>query len=258
VAYLSTARTAATVHELEDEEALKRKGILVGQHVPTLPSKLELQEDALVLRADNKSAVSFEFVLPRAVLQDNHLSTLRRTGQMPISAQAEEYTNRRLHNHVTMQTETPNYLASTRGFDVRTSINKGRRRRDSPVPTTILDSSLITVKGKPKSSSKGPSMAEEVINESVLKSMNLKLSYLRNPRNVVTMVSKTLTKKEPPQATDSQLITMPTFIAVPGSLEFMGFEVGVTKTLVLTLRNVSTVMRNVRLWPPKTQVSALA
>lgn len=83
--YLSQQRELSHELELEEEEALKRRGIMVGQHIPSLPSKLALDRKVL----QNFGTYSENLVVAKELVEQNLENSMRRTGLLPLSAVAE-------------------------------------------------------------------------------------------------------------------------------------------------------------------------
>lgn len=94
--YLTSQRNIAKEDELLEEENLKRQGIIVGQHIPTLKSKLRIDKNF----TGQFYKFSSNLLIAEELLEQNETDRLRRTGNLPITADAEkrddERTQRRL------------------------------------------------------------------------------------------------------------------------------------------------------------------
>jgi hypothetical protein len=196
--YLTKQQELAKFEEEQEEDSLKKQGIIVGQHIPSLPSKLNLNPSELA----EYETFSSTLLVARDLVQQNRTNFLRRTGNLPISDLAE---SRREANqkYVSQQDpDVPHYLEMTRSAKLRedrvsvrfaetiqqTKQNKSPTRRDDS--NTAKGPSQVKTHGHKKVIS----AKERLEHENVLKSINHKLNYLRNPRNNPNAVTKMLVK----------------------------------------------------------------
>ena len=127
---------------------------------------------------------------------------------------------------------------------------------------------------------------ERLANEEIEKSMNHKLNFKKNPHNDPRTVQNVLVKntqknvsptpnfsskklsetknsknsnkcvdKISKQKTEQSQINgfIPLFVATPSTLEYTDFVVGGVMTLSLTLLNISTISRSIRVVPPSSE-----
>lgn len=120
--YLAQCKIEACAAECAQEDALKRQGILVGHHVPSISSKLAV--DAQMVRSMH--SLPFDFLVARDIVSRNQSDMFRRTGQLPISEGAEEYSETRIKRHVVVESEVPHYLETTQLVRTRESVTKLR------------------------------------------------------------------------------------------------------------------------------------
>lgn len=107
--YLNAQRlTAKELEDLEEEE-LKRRGIIIGQHIPSLKSKLDLDHDKLSEFGDFSSTL----LIARDLVEQNHTNFLRRTGNLPISDIAEAKKLKYEQSMIGVDTDSPHYLTKT-------------------------------------------------------------------------------------------------------------------------------------------------
>eukprot|EP01035_Chromulina_nebulosa_P017489 gene17489-23042_t len=83
--YLDKQHQIAREEEELEEDNLKRQGIIVGQHIPSLQSKLNINEDEV----QQYGIYSEDLSIAKVLMEKNRIETLRRTGNMPISPSAE-------------------------------------------------------------------------------------------------------------------------------------------------------------------------
>jgi len=218
-AYLVKQRIAAWEKEEDEQDSLKKQGILVGQHIPSLPSKLALDED---LMANEYGTYSSNLVIAHTLVQQNLENSMRRTGILPISDFAEK---KKLTRTVNADEKQPKVL-----------------------PPKIQDTA-----------------ERRMANENILKSINRKLNYLRNPHNNPHAVGRTLIKTADRDSTAAATVdimssnrkkapvdTIPLFVADPASVEFNSYDSGRSYTCVVKFRNVSTISRSLRVMRPTT------
>lgn len=218
-AYLVKQRIEAWEKEEEEQDHLKKQGILVGQHIPSLPSKLALDED---LMTHKYGTYSSNLVIAHTLVQQNLENSMRRTGILPISDVAEKKKLSRTSNNTD---EKPSKM----------------------MPPKIQDTA-----------------ERRMANENILKSINRKLNYLRNPHNNPYSVGKTLIQgvnkdNSGPVAIDVMntnkkkvtIATIPLFVADPPTVTFSAYDSGQSYTCLVKFRNVSTISRSLRVIPPK-------
>jgi len=94
IRYLDIQTSKARLEEEFLEEDLKRKGIIVGQHIPCIKSKLII--DRLVL--EDFGPIASNLVIASELMNENHIAMLRRSGNMQITEEAEQRSLQRIHH----------------------------------------------------------------------------------------------------------------------------------------------------------------
>lgn len=198
--YLNVQREQARIKENEEEENLKKKGIIIGQHIPSLKSKLELDNNVL----EKFDSFSSTLLVAKTLVDQNKTNFLRRTGNLPISELAESRKAQNERRRTDTVPDMPNYLIKTTSSTVRadrvterfaetisnhTLIKTQRRELEMTSSITTNDHKKSTKRKKHVLSA-----PERIANEEVLKSINHKLNYLRNPRNDPAGVTRMLVK----------------------------------------------------------------
>lgn len=275
VKYLHEQRILAQKLETEEEEHLKKQGIMLGQHIPSLPSKLDI-DPAVIHHYDT---VSSNLILSRDLVQQNKDNALRRTGNKPISDLAEQMKTQRRAYREAQEDQRPHYLQETSVELNRTAVNRQRfktalelaetkRRTERPAKD------LIETKKKQKKHKMELTLDERIKNEEILKSMNHKMNYLRNPRNNPAAVTKMLNRNAAVDDADSSVQTSrisrhshvtpasqasrnskpadpaPLFVTEPRVISFNAYEIGESYVTPVVFRNVSSVSRSLRVIPP--------
>lgn len=290
VKHLVDQRGIARELRVQEEEALKRQGIIIGQHIPPLPSKLDVDPAYL----DQFGEFSSNLLIARELVSQNHENMLRRTGNLPISDQLETRRLERGKRQQDMESDAPHYLEQTACQNTRAAVTRVKFNESltNHAQELTLKDPVVFKKRK-----KLLSAAEKFENEAILKSINHKLNYLRNPRNDPGAVSKLLIKtnqkaegadsaaypshggsvatdpsfesaskqvvKDPRGGSVQSHISSaspavaplgaPLFVAEPKRLMFNGFDIGNEYKKTVTFRNVSAVSRTFRVLPPRTR-----
>jgi hypothetical protein len=281
--YLTQQReTAKHLEELEEEE-LKRRGIMIGQHIPSLPTKLDIGKE----RISTQGNFSDNIVVAKDLVESNREMFLRRTGNMPISSlAAQRLLERTSKSQITLDPKEPHYVSKTSNTATRI---EGISKRFELTLSMAAEEKAAKEAAAPKVARKKfpqktefMSPAQEIENARILHDMTHKNNYLRNPRNNPKSVDRMLTKaktgsnssKDDAAAAgghqaegdsvtasveskksykkSAPVLNNPLFVAEPRSIEFNGYEIGVAQTVSISLRNVSTISRCVRVWPVKT------
>ena len=195
VAYLKEQRDMARQLEIEEEERLKKQGIMVGQHIPSLKSQLEINSRTL----NQFGAISSNLVVSRELLDQNKERNLRRTGNLPISEEAELRKSMRKQYKSTLDEDAPHYLEHTGTFRERSHVTAARFSATLQEHKTLRESIKleksaqgIEMKKTIPKRDRGQSAIEKQRDQEVLRAMNHKLNYLRNPRNNPAAVNRTL------------------------------------------------------------------
>lgn len=279
--YLKEQQQIAILEEEKEEEDLKRQGIIVGQHVPSLPSRLNLDPSQIAEYENFSSTV----LVAKDLMVQNRTNFLRRTGNLPISELAETRKEANMKYMDAMTAEVPHYLLQTHAADLRKERNAVRfeetiqvtkTKRSKKLPTESIDESALKERKLPISAK------ERMENEKVLASLHHKLNYLRNPRNDPSAVTKMLVKPKAyyvakqadevaslSEASDSASLKRkyakhtivndnPLFICEPSSVLFMDFNIGQKYTHNLVFRNTSAVTRSLRVVPPKSPLFTIS
>ena len=115
ISYLYDQRREAKLEETEEEEDLKRQGVLIGQHIPSLPTKLFLDKAVIARNGPMGHDLSYAGDL----VEQNRDNKLRRTGNKPISDAAVERTLERSKKKANQVTEVPSYQLKTQAVDTK-------------------------------------------------------------------------------------------------------------------------------------------
>ena len=115
VHYLHDERSRAKKEENLEEEALKRNGILLGQHIPSLHTKLAIDKSII----SKYSTMNKSLANANDLLVQNKTNTLRRTGNLPISDAAEVRKLERKKQKATYVAEIPSLLMKTKAIEVK-------------------------------------------------------------------------------------------------------------------------------------------
>ncbi len=203
--YLSVQRNKAKILEEQEEEELKKQGIVIGQHIPSLKSKLVLEADKLAEFGDYSSTL----LIAKDLVDQNKTNFLRRTGNLPISDVAEAKKLKFEQSQIGVEPDMPHYLTKTNNTTVRqervtTRFSETLQERElerTKYLETQQSSSLNMTEANKKSKTSGTKKKQQLLtaiqkeeNENILKGINHKLNYLRNPRNDPTAVTKMLNK----------------------------------------------------------------
>jgi hypothetical protein len=196
LSYLIDQQNSAKQEEELEEEHLKKQGIIVGQHIPSLPSKLNLDPHQLAAFDSYSSTL----LVAKDLITQNRTNFLRRTGNLPISDVAE---SRKEANKFLAQQDPdkPHYLLLTKTAKEReervlvrfsetiADVHKSSKK-------TIKDDTLTEAIKKKEKENKPAVLTtrERLEEEAVLKGLQHKMNYLRNPRNNPNSVTKMLVK----------------------------------------------------------------
>ncbi len=191
--YLENERNNASLLEAQEEEHLKKQGIIIGQHIPSLPSKLNIDRDYLT----KFGRLSANLIIARELVNQNRENMLRRTGNLPISQAAIDKKAERGKYQEMMESDAPNYLQAT-GVAKNREEAITKRFSETLKAQAIQKATYLKLNPKPERITfehKELMKAEDrILNEEVIKSMNHKLNYLRNPKNLSTSIGQTLIK----------------------------------------------------------------
>ena len=191
-------KKAADAEELE-EETLKKQGIMVGQHIPPLPSKLNINAGHL----QNFGDYSNNLIIAKDFVEANKVSNLRRTGNLPISELAEQKIKERAKKAAARPVDIPGYAQTNEASGIRTKLMKERYAAISQVRKLEEMEKFSTTGGiRPKYEAKHEKVKnqltghEKEVNSEILKGMQHKMNYLRNPHNEQGTVGRMLTRND--------------------------------------------------------------
>jgi hypothetical protein len=197
VGYLQKQREIAKQKRIEEEESLKKQGIIIGQHIPPLPSKLVVEPDQL----SQFGKFSSNLVIAHDLVEQNKTNTLRRTGNLPISETLEQRKLERGKKQAESEPGKPHFLEMTSSQTIREKVNKVRFDESLSRRATEISGLHMAEDHEPVVVHKKKQMltgAQRDENDAILRGINHKLNYLRNPRNdPVAVTSKMLTKQRP-------------------------------------------------------------
>lgn len=260
--YLFQRRNEALIEETEEEDVLKKQGVLLGQHIPSLPTKLYLDKTVISQFSAQSLANASDLV------RLNKTNKLRRTGNLPISEVFEELKIDRNKKKMNQITEVPSFQLKTQAVEVKEESIKAR------FAATIKENGFKGTNTKLQQMKKIFPKREAIMgaeermaNEDVLKSMNFKLNYKRNPHNNPETLSHILTKPHntekystnhhsPPQKishSKSSIEETMLFLAEPSVIEFSSYEKSDVLKRSITFRNISTISRTLRVVQPNTK-----
>lgn len=194
IRYLTEQREEARRKRVEEEDNLKKQGIIVGQHIPALPSQLAIDRDHL----SHFGKFSSNLLIARELVAHNHENMLRRTGNLPISEEVEKRKTERGKWQLELESQVPGYLEQTQTQQVRASITRNKfseslKRREMAISGMhIAEDHEVAITHNAQPEKMGTE--DRLKNEAILKDMQHKLHYLRNPRNDPKAVNRMLTK----------------------------------------------------------------
>jgi hypothetical protein len=195
--YLVEQQNLAKQEEELEEEDLKKQGIIVGQHIPSLPSRLNLDGSQL----SQYETFSSTLLVAKDLIDQNRTDFLRRTGNLPISEAAEERRESNKSYLAQQDPDKPHYLLQTNNTKVREErinvrfaetieeVHKTKKTTNVKEDTTAT---ISTKKAKPDKHIL--TMKEKLEHEAVIKGLQHKMNYMRNPRNNPNSVTKMLNK----------------------------------------------------------------
>ena len=195
--YLNKQRQIARLDEELEEEELKKKGIIIGQHIPSLQSKLTLDPGVI----SEFSEFSNSLLIAKDLIDQNQDTFLRRTGNLPITQFIETKQSNSSYVKDDTVPDVPNYLEKTNNTKAREQRVHARfaeklETREIERSKKLLSSSSLNLTEKPKQKKIILSAESRIENENIIKSMNHKLNFLRNPRNDPSAVTKMLVKSK--------------------------------------------------------------
>eukprot|EP01038_Epipyxis_sp_PR26KG_P007446 gene7446-10147_t len=269
LSYINQQQQQAFALEEKEAEELKKRGIIIGQHIPSLKSKLNIDKQLLA----NYGALSSNMLIAKDLIDANLTEFNRRCGNLPISDLAAAKQLQHKQNKAQEVEDVPHYTeynSNTKLRQENTSVRFQETLKNHETKRLAMSSTIESkVDSKlPKNKTKIVLSAEKRIeNENILKSINHKLNYLKNPRNHDFGVTKMLTKSKAhfeamkntmaeetsglKSYKQSKITNNPLFIANPSSLNFSDYNVGEVYSQTLSFRNISAVSRSLRLFQPR-------
>eukprot|EP00605_Chrysophyceae_sp_TOSAG23-4_P000478 GSChrysophyteH1.ASY1.ANO1.537.1 assembled CDS len=279
--YMVTEKIKAFQKEEEEEEFLKKQGIMVGQHIPPLPSKLDIEAEKLSSYGDFSSNLQ----VAKDMVEANRINALRRTGNLPISELAEQRKIERLSKSKGNNDDTrPHYMQNSQAMAIREERQKERyavitnavaiENKEKYAATGGVKPRYMAKYGRPKDQLTG---AEVKMNKTILNRMNHKMNYLRDPHNENDNITKRMlvTNSNPLTQNNKELtrmagtsgiekkeevekVVVPHFCAEPQEIFINDFEVGRPIVVPISFTNVSSISRTVRVIPPGSKEFILA
>jgi len=283
LSFLREAHQLAKTQDREEEDDLKRQGVLVGAHVPAPPTTLDLPAERLKRIGGD---FSDHLVDAQRLVGANLYEMKRRAGNVPWAG--EEGLNKETLLHPTVPgylKPTPAHLnRETLQLELSTAVRGEKRRpvpqpagentKDGPGPETLdwdfgLNGDYDLEKepaafaqqtaGQPTQTSKGGKLqkqkkkptgmklAQEAEEQRIMIEMDEKLSFLKNPRYDYDADNN--------KRMLTSVSAAPTvFIeASPSRVVFDDYAVDETYNKVFTLRNSSSISRTLRILPPSSQ-----
>jgi len=218
--YLVQEKTKAFEAELVEEEELKKQGIMIGQHIPPLPSKLAVSAAQL----SQYGAFSANLQVAREMVEANTENMLRRTGNLPISDLAEQKkADRAAKVKSGADARKPHYVQNTATM----AIKQDRSQKRYAVITEarrLEDTKKYSETGgvKPQYQPQYQKIPDQLTGDEVEASlaiqrrMDHKLNYLRNPRNLYTSTDQVLTINQNAYTMDNKELTRMAGTSGPG------------------------------------------
>ena len=194
LSYLGTQRQVAKQQETEEEDMLKKQGVMVGQHIPSLVSKLDVDSNVV----NGFGEMSTNMIISRDLINRNKERNLRRTGNLPISQEAEDRKTLRMRNKKDEHEDTAHYLQTTGTNRERSAVVSAKfsqsleNHRTQRQDTTLRNTAMGVTTSKIPKRNYGQSALDKARDQTVLKNINHRLNYLRAPRNDPGAIKKTL------------------------------------------------------------------
>lgn len=107
--YLDKQREKARNEEQEEEDDLKRQGIIIGQHIPSIKSRLFMDQEIL----DGYGPVADNLLIASTLMNENHVNMLRRSGNMQITEAAEKRALQRIEHQNKLATRRNSFATLT-------------------------------------------------------------------------------------------------------------------------------------------------
>ena len=263
--YMAEEKKKAKALEELEEDDLKRQGVLIGQHIPSLPTKLAVERESL----EGYGNYSSNLVVAKELVGQNQENFLRRTGILPISPLAEQRKLERSKKSAAIDEKVAHYTIRTEAASVRESRIAIRYAATTNARLIKLADTESEIKPERKHYPRKKNQLtahERLENEEILKGINHRLNYLRNPRNDPKSVSRIIVSSthaenevaQVEKSTGTSRATgiivdsnmTPLFQTEPKVVEFSDYEVGGQYSLPIIFRNISAVTRSLRVIPP--------
>jgi len=206
VNYLTDKKKDAENLELSEINNLKKQGIMVGQHIPPLSSKLHIETSDI----SNFGIYSNKLLVAKELVEQNRENNLRRTGNLPISQLVVDKKNERRKYQDNLDDDKPHYLVSTANINNRVDCTKKLfvetfKEKESKIEIS-RKSEVINFKDVEKLKKHYLTSAQKIENEEILKSVNHKLNYLRNPKGNPETITRMLIKTKSKALADENKI----------------------------------------------------
>jgi hypothetical protein len=239
--------------------------VLIGQHIPSLPTKLAVERESL----EGFGNYSSNLVVAKELVGQNQENFLRRTGILPISPLAEQRKLERSKKTAAIDDKVAHYTIRTEAAAVRESRIAIRYAATTNARLLQLAETEGDIKPERKHYPRKKHQLtahERLENEEILKGINHRLNYLRNPRNDPKSVSRIIVSgtnaadeaAHEEKSTGSSRATgvivdsnmTPLFQTEPRVVEFSDYEVGGQYSIPIIFRNISAITRTLRVIPP--------
>jgi hypothetical protein len=251
--YMRDEKMEAYLLETTEIDTLKQKGVVVGQHIPSLPSKLSISPE----RLHKYAGLSENLGVARNVLEDSLNDNLKRRGNKPISDLAETIKYDRAKKVAAKPKGIPGYAVFNKSFDKRSqlihdrfaSLNDIRHQELMEKKNYAAKNKNLSAQKKDKYSKNELSVEDILKNDVIIKRMEHKMNYLKNPKNESKSITNTLITDDTSYIRDDIL-----FQPIPEKVLFKDFSPGHPMTTKIHLRNISTISRSIRIVPPQNSV----
>ena len=200
--YMRDEKMEAYLLETTEIDNLKQKGVMVGQHIPSLPSKLSISLEKL----GKYAGLSENLGVARNVVEDSLNDNMKRRGNKPISDLAETIKYDRAKKVAAKPKGIPGYAVLNKSFDKRSQLIHDRfaslndiRHQEQLEKEKQMEKSEILLKKKKKltmhknNHNKNELSVEDTLkNDIIIKRMQHKMNYLKNPKNDSKSITNTL------------------------------------------------------------------
>lgn len=281
--FLAKRHTEAQQTDEAIDAELRRKGLVIKAQIPMGPSNLRLEQHELVEAFGDATAALL--VHAKQLVSEFHQRRLDTSGNGANSQwrraalKAEEigyldttssYDTRKEATLAAHQTHIENVREHTMMTKMRHAASNKLTSGNVPTLSDPIEgqhpevSSLSSPSPSPSAKKPNPQVmnaVEKRKNTDILRRMNTKLDFLRNPRYVKDSVrfsdhgdgeDETNEDEHERQERSKRLIQAAGFVSVPSPVEFIEYDTDGIYEQVVCIRNTSALSRRMRVLPPST------